>query len=507
MTLKHYLFLLIALLVIGLGGLQLTFIRYLQQQVEQEVVVRSEALSNMAVDVLQETLNSQINEHVVIRMTPDAPPHQPENTLSKDAIEPHLAAPDVQMIIVDTRDAKQLGMSEAEYQQHLSNLARQYQPGNEHPKQTNAPFKRMSRPAEIALPTEIPPKTEMPQVAPDIKIKRSGDIYQIKVEQDGEHSVHRQVMKFTHQDSGSHRYFNNLIMVTLALTLFGLLCAFWLAHKVSQPFLRLNQGFKQLAKGDFGVQVAADGIEDVRLTLQQFNHMSEQLRKLHEMEQRVHQHEQLAEIGEVSRGLAHTLRNPLNTIGLAVEQLCHSSLAAAQKEQIEQQVRQKIQHLDKTIKAMMNLTTQDIDRSQAVDLNQLIQDIVMELRFSSSVTIDLQLSDTVFLKGSESELRTILHSLLSNAVEASEEQDKVTVQVEKSAEELIVHVTDTGHGLAKNIKENLFKPHVSSKADGAGMGLFIAQRLCVSRYSGKITLTDNQPKGCIASAKFPLDPP
>ena len=467
MTLKHYLFILIALLVLGLGGLQLLFIQYLQQQVDAEVVSRTETLSNMAVEVIQENLHQQIKENVVIR---NLDTH----------VMPESSATDVKMIIVDTRNAAELGMSKAEHNQYLLDLG-------DKTEEEIAQIKRHLD--QMHLDRTL---SNSPFVAPDIKIQRVGESWRLDINNEGKQDIHRQVVKFAHRESAPHRYFNNLMYVSAALTLIGLFCAFWLAHKVSQPFLRLNQGFKKLAKGEFGVQVQEEGIEDVRLTLQQFNTMSGQLRKLHEMEQRMQQHEQLAEIGEVSRGLAHTLRNPLNTIGLAVEQICHGSPSEQQKLTIAQQIREKIQHLDKTIKAMMNLTAQDIDRSQPVDINQLIQDIVMELRFSSNVTIDFQSCEKFSLKGSESEFRTILHSLLSNAVEASQDKDKVTVAVEQTNSDLIIRVADQGEGLSDGIRDNLFKPHVSSKAEGAGMGLFIAQRLCVSRYQGNIRRSGRQ---------------
>lgn len=54
-------------------------------------------------------------------------------------------------------------------------------------------------------------------------------------------------------------------------------------------------------------------------TMQQFNQMSLNLQKLKQMEQQLSQQQQLLELNEVTRGMAHTLRNPLNAIGLATE--------------------------------------------------------------------------------------------------------------------------------------------------------------------------------------------
>ena len=53
-------------------------------------------------------------------------------------------------------------------------------------------------------------------------------------------------------------------------------------------------------------------------------------------------------------------------------------------------------------------------------------------------------------------------------------------------------------GISEQVRNKLFQPHVSSKPEGAGMGLYIARRLCRSYYRGDLTLEDNTPKGCVA---------
>ena len=58
---------------------------------------------------------------------------------------------------------------------------------------------------------------------------------------------------------------------------------------------------------------------------------------------------------------------------------------------------------------------------------------------------------------------------------------------------------DQGKGIDPQIKSQLFKPHITNKPEGAGMGLYIAKRISNLHYHGDISLTDNSPQGCIAT--------
>ena len=63
-------------------------------------------------------------------------------------------------------------------------------------------------------------------------------------------------------------------------------------------------------------------------------------------------------------------------------------------------------------------------------------------------------------------------------------------------------IADQGPGLEPAIAERLFSPHCSSKAEGAGMGLYIAQRLLNRYYQGSVSLQNQPAGGCLACIQF-----
>jgi nitrogen-specific signal transduction histidine kinase len=58
-----------------------------------------------------------------------------------------------------------------------------------------------------------------------------------------------------------------------------------------------------------------------------------------------------------------------------------------------------------------------------------------------------------------------------------------------------LEVDDEGPGLPPEIRQRLFTPHLSTKANGSGMGLFLAHRIAGNRYGGRLELLDLEPTG------------
>ena len=271
--------------------------------------------------------------------------------------------------------------------------------------------------------------------------------------------------------------------------------AYWLSAQFNRPLNELKNGFNALAIGDYGHQIAPQGVADIKATMGQFNEMSANLAQLKEAEQHYKESAHLAELGEVSRGLAHTLRNPIHTIGLSIEQIGSEDLSEADKHVLIEKIQSKIRQLDSNIKSLLTLTTTGIARTEQVPILAVVQDIVLEYKFAQLKPhqFEIDIPATLSIVGAESEIRNILHTLIVNACEAMPEPGSIQIAGTSDGDVVEVTVIDQGVGLSDDIKANLFKPHVSSKSEGAGMGLYIAKRIIGLHYQGDITLENVQP--------------
>jgi signal transduction histidine kinase len=310
--------------------------------------------------------------------------------------------------------------------------------------------------------------------------------------------------------SSSKNLFNRIQITLVIVGLLGLVFAYWLSIKFNKPLKQLTDGFQQLAQGEYQHQVKEQGVGEIRATIKLFNQMVKRLQQLSTAEKQHKEIAHLAELGEVSRGLAHALRNPIHTIGLSIEQLSDDHLSEQQKTKLIKTMQNKIANIDKNIKGLLTLTTTGINREDKVPLLAVIQDIMLEYKSyqNKDIAFEISVDKNIQVTGAESEIRSILHTLINNACEANDSHSKVIIKsiIHKNTNIDII-VQDQGKGIDEHIQDQLFQPHVSTKPEGAGMGLYIAQRLISLHYQGNISLANHvnqnqQTDGCIAVAQF-----
>jgi signal transduction histidine kinase len=105
------------------------------------------------------------------------------------------------------------------------------------------------------------------------------------------------------------------------------------------------------------------------------------------------------------------------------------------------------------------------------------------------------------------QVQQVLVNLLLNAIEALPPGGTVTVSAERSdGGPVTVSVSDNGPGIAEGVRERLFEPFVTGKADGVGLGLSICKRL-VEAHGGRISAGDAPGGGTVVRFTLPAAEP
>lgn len=298
------------------------------------------------------------------------------------------------------------------------------------------------------------------------------------------------------------RFSRQMLFGTLVFLVVGLVLAGFVAHRVSTPLRELSKAARQVGEGALGTRapVPASGGE-VAQAIAAFNQMSEQLAVLDAKTRKLRAHQHLGEIGEIARGLAHTLRNPLNALGLSVEELAARASAEDTAEEPEnpahdlaETARRQIRRIDRSIRSFLALASQGGGAMSPVHMASLVQDVALEALQDAQgkVRLDLDGMETPrCLNAVEPELRAVVQALLVNAIEASPHGGVVGVRLtEIAGERLLLEIEDEGPGLSEEVRSRLFTPHLTTKANGSGMGLFLAHRIATNRYAGSLELLD-----------------
>lgn len=454
MSLNRYLFLTFAALIVVIFAVQIAVTGYMQQNYVEAVHKETQQRINDAVndqrfnDVIIRELRQQMRANHIQQ-------HQQHQQLAEQTLSAHTQA---QLTADNARLQQQARELRAQLRQHLQKLA------------TNR--RHMDHPMGMGMRGHAPPSSDArPPAGPfgaSLLLTR-------------------------------HPAFWGGMGVSL---LIGLLATWLLSNRISQPLRRLSAAHHRVAEGELGYQLPPEGPRELKQTMTDFNQMSEQLSQWQQLLQRQQQLEQLAELGEISRGMAHALRSPLHVISLSIEALLDVD-DREQKQQLQQQITQQITIIDRHIQQLLSLR-QDTSPSSLIDFNELLDDLELELSSRPPhphIKRDVA-NNAVSFNGHAIELRNMLHTLLTNAIEVSPEQGTIHITIEQRDGYHFITITDQGPGLSASIKEHLFEPHISSKAEGAGMGLYIARRQAQLHYDGDIWLQDQASGGCIATLKL-----
>ena len=144
------------------------------------------------------------------------------------------------------------------------------------------------------------------------------------------------------------------------------------------------------------------------------------------------------------------------------------------------------------------------------DLNAVVGQSVdyMKSRISRRITLTfMQSSVPINANLSAPLLEWVMENLIKNAVDAMDGQGSITVEVKSTTDNAIIMVSDTGKGMTRKQRRDIFKPGYSTKKRGWGLGLTLVRRIVTQYHGGKIYVSDSQPGiGTTFVIELPLNP-
>ena len=220
--------------------------------------------------------------------------------------------------------------------------------------------------------------------------------------------------------------------------------------------------------------------------------------------------------GEVARRLAHEIKNPLTPIQLSAERLemkLSGKLQPAEQAVLVKSVKTIVDQVD-AMKRLVN-DFRDYARLPAavlepVDLNALVSD-VMHLYEASTVPIQLELDAQIpRVLGDAEQLRQVLHNLLQNAQDATEQALAVSpanivlrTQLLPNSGRVRLSVLDHGGGFPENILKRAFEPYVTTKQRGTGLGLAVVKKIA-DDHASRIEISNRVQDGVVFGAQVSL---
>ncbi|HEY6553980.1 MAG TPA: ATP-binding protein, partial [Vicinamibacteria bacterium] len=254
---------------------------------------------------------------------------------------------------------------------------------------------------------------------------------------------------------------------------------------------------------------ASVSIENARL----YENARRAYRDLSDAQARIIQSEKLAVVGTFAAGLAHEIRNPLNSIALQLSILDRrtaplETTLARQIGDLLAVIREEVKRLDNLVGDFLKFSGSGRIQYRPASLDDLVDEVLgllaPEARVAG-VTLERRRPEPPIpdqsLDGEK--IKQVLINLLQNAIEAQPNGGRVLVESELRGGRAQVSIRDHGPGLPAGL--DVFQLFVTTKARGTGLGLSIAQQI-VLEHGGEIQALSTPGEGATFTITLPAAP-
>ncbi len=228
-----------------------------------------------------------------------------------------------------------------------------------------------------------------------------------------------------------------------------------------------------------------------------------------ELQQRSARKERLSEMGNLAAGVAHEIRNPLNTISIAIQRLASEFRPSDNAQEFiafTDQIKGETRRLNEIITRFLALTREEQKRRSPILLAPLFDEFIGLVKFEAeklNLQISTQAEPNLTISGDRDSIKQILVNLFNNAKESlSGKSGEIRVTARLDGDRAIMRFEDSGKGVPESLRERLFTPFFTTKQSGTGLGLSTVYKI-VSDMEGEIVYEVSELGGACFTITLP----
>jgi two-component system nitrogen regulation sensor histidine kinase NtrY len=297
--------------------------------------------------------------------------------------------------------------------------------------------------------------------------------------------------------------------------LLSILVSFLLTEEIIRPIVNLEEATRRVADGDFSFRILSRSADELSHLVGSFNRMVSELSHSRE---KLKQSEKISAWQEIAQRLAHEIKNPLTPIKLSAQRILkkYSADSEAGTGEFQKVLQASVSSIVREVDNLNDLLVEfrefarlPMPRLQSVHLRELVEEVAQMYRNLSTEVIiaSSHISEDSVIRADPGQIKQVLANLIRNAVQAMPKGGEVSVRsavVNKENRRFCrIWIKDSGSGIPEEIRSRVFEPYFTSKAEGAGLGLAIVERI-VFDHDGNIWFETQEGVGTTFIIDLPL---
>lgn len=315
-------------------------------------------------------------------------------------------------------------------------------------------------------------------------------------------------------------------------------------RRMMNPLNELFEGIHQVSTGNFSYKVKQLDRSEIGQLSRKFNDMTKKLQLLFErvsvtseyfgdkditevkelkgfekaigemesiikktkLQQDLQRAEKMNAIGQLAASVAHEIRNPMTVVKGFLQLFYNREKMGEEDREYIKLMITEMDRAENIINEYLSLAKPNVEDLEVIDCTELIHSVADLMSsyalLTSGITIELEVEDSLSIKGSKSELKQVFLNIMKNGIEAMKDGGRLFITVKKANSMVAFVIADTGVGMTKEEVKRLGTPFYSLKEKGTGIGLMVCYQI-IERMKGRIEVQSEKGKGTSFTIELP----
>lgn len=292
-----------------------------------------------------------------------------------------------------------------------------------------------------------------------------------------------------------------LILITIAISVF-------ISDSITKPLRMIQLKFSEIELGSKQEIIRYTGKDEIGSLVNEYNRMVVVLEKSINL---LAKSERESAWREMAKQIAHEIKNPLTPMKLSVQHLVRAWNDKVENydeflDKMAVNLIEQIDNLSAIATEFSNFAKMPQAKIEKVDIVKKLNNAVLLFANTQNIEIILKLNKhkSAFIKGDKEQISRVFINIIKNSIQSIPEnrKGKISIELLKEKQNVVVHISDNGRGIPKEMQDKLFEPNFTTKTSGMGLGLAIVNNI-IKNFKGELTYNTEVNRGTTFIIRFP----